>query len=143
MPLPGEFDAVVGDEEVPSRFAEGPKIHLFSAGLAPGPKADFAGGGKYGRLSNPRFPGCLPVDCSPVPFIGQIGNPNALPVVVARPLSLDRPLLQGDSVAALRALAEMRAPYYARADVAVQTVGRSVEEVAREVATLARSQGVW
>jgi shikimate kinase len=56
---------------------------------------------------------------------------------------VDRPLLQGDSAAALRALAAMRAPYYARADVAVQTVGRSVEEVAREVAALARSQGAW
>jgi len=55
----------------------------------------------------------------------------------------DRPLLQGDSAGALRALAQARAPFYARADVTVETVGRSVEEVAREVAALARSRGVW
>jgi shikimate kinase len=55
----------------------------------------------------------------------------------------DRPLLRGDSASALRALAVARAPFYARANVTVETVGRSVEEVAREVAALARSRGAW
>jgi shikimate kinase len=55
----------------------------------------------------------------------------------------DRPLLEGDAGAALRALAQVRAPFYARADVTVDTVGRDVEEVAHEVAALARSSGVW
>lgn len=55
----------------------------------------------------------------------------------------DRPLLDGDPAGALRHLAQARAPFYARADVTVETVGRDVEEVAREVAALARSSGVW
>jgi len=54
-----------------------------------------------------------------------------------------RPLLEGDLLVRLDALAASRATAYARAEATVDTVGRDVEEVAREVAALARTSGGW
>jgi shikimate kinase len=55
----------------------------------------------------------------------------------------DRPLLTGDLAAGLRRLAADRAAYYARADAAVPTDGRTVEAVAGDIVALARSAGGW
>lgn len=55
----------------------------------------------------------------------------------------DRPLLAGDLIGRLRLLAAARAPFYERADTTVATDDRTVEEVAHDVVTLARSVGGW
>lgn len=52
-----------------------------------------------------------------------------------------RPLLAGDALTRLRELAAARRAFYQRADAAIPTEGRSPEEVARELAELARSAG--
>jgi len=55
----------------------------------------------------------------------------------------NRPLLAGDLLGRLRRLAAERQAYYERADAGVVTDGRTVEEVAADVAVLARSAGGW
>jgi shikimate kinase len=55
----------------------------------------------------------------------------------------DRPLLAGDMISRLRRLAAARAPFYARADAAVDTEDRTVDQVADAVVALARSAGGW
>lgn len=55
----------------------------------------------------------------------------------------DRPLLAGDMLGRLRSLAAERAAFYRRADAAVPTDDRTVEEVASDVVALARSAGGW
>jgi shikimate kinase len=57
--------------------------------------------------------------------------------------STDRPLLAGDALEALRAQFAVRAGFYQRADAAVDTDGRGIEEVAEAVAALARTNGGW
>jgi shikimate kinase len=57
--------------------------------------------------------------------------------------SADRPLLQGDRLAAIEALLDRRAPYYRKADAEIGTDDLGLEAVAERVAALARSKGGW
>jgi shikimate kinase len=55
-----------------------------------------------------------------------------------------RPVLMGDDpVARMRELFKTRDPYYARADVTVQTEAKSAENVAAEVVKLAQTGAGW
>jgi shikimate kinase len=68
------------------------------------------------------------------------------PAEVARRVgdSHGRPLLPGGNrEAVIRELLARREPFYLRAEAVVATDGRVPEEVAREVATLARSKAGW
>lgn len=55
----------------------------------------------------------------------------------------NRPLLAGDPLARLTALARVRLPRYRHAAGTVETDGRAPQEVAADVAALARSRGGW
>lgn len=55
----------------------------------------------------------------------------------------DRPLLAGNTLAALRSQLAARAAFYERAHAAVDTDGRGIDEVAQAVAALARTTGGW
>jgi shikimate kinase len=67
------------------------------------------------------------------------------PETAARRLAAttDRPLLAGDLAGRLRLLAAARAPFHQRADATVATDDRTVDEIANDVVTLARSVGGW
>lgn len=55
-----------------------------------------------------------------------------------------RPVLMGDDpVARMRELFKTRDPYYAKADVTVQTEAKSAENVAAEVVKLAQTSAGW
>jgi shikimate kinase len=55
-----------------------------------------------------------------------------------------RPVLMGeDPVELMRVLFTERDPYYAKADVTVQTEAKSAEKVAEEVVRLAQTNGGW
>jgi shikimate kinase len=69
--------------------------------------------------------------CSPATAATRVGRGD------------DRPLLAGDTLAALQRLSAEREPFYARADAVVDTEGRGVDAVARDVVRLARFRGGW
>lgn len=57
--------------------------------------------------------------------------------------TVDRPLLVQDALGTLRRLAAERAAFYGRAERAVATDHRTIDEVADAVVALARSAGGW
>jgi shikimate kinase len=51
-------------------------------------------------------------------------------------------LAADDPLAAVRRLLAAREPWYARAPLHVETAGRAVDEVAREIETAVRARGI-
>jgi shikimate kinase len=103
--------------------------------LARPPHVIAAGGGwaaQPGNLESARGKALvIHLWCSPETAAARVGGGS------------ERPLLGGDRLAALRRLDAERAAFYAQAGAVVNTEGRAVAEVAREVGRLARSAGRW
>jgi shikimate kinase len=103
--------------------------------LARPPHVVAAGGGWAAQPGNLPAAGArtlvVHLSCSPETAAARVGD------------AADRPLLAGDARGAIARLDAQRAPFYARADVAVDTEGRGVDAVVEDVTRLARSQGGW
>ncbi len=103
--------------------------------LARPPHVIAAGGGWAAQPGNLEAAGpdtvIIHLSCGPETAVARLADGPA------------RPLLAGDPVAAMRRLHAERATFYARADATIDTEGRGVEAVAREVTRLARSLGRW